>query len=71
MSSSFFPPLSLKLSIGDIAVVARLMWLSDGSLDGIPTTLVDDYPLLSALVKRVNAEPKIAAYQQAKASKAK
>nr|WEU39133.1 glutathione S-transferase [Saccharina japonica] len=53
-----------KLSIGDIAVVARLAWLEEGSLDGIPATIVDEYPLLSALVERVNAEPKIAAYLQ-------
>ena len=53
-----------QLSIGDIAVVARLVWLKDGSLDGIPTTIVDEYPLLSALIERVNAEPKIVAYHQ-------
>eukprot|EP00904_Undaria_pinnatifida_P006911 jgi/Undpi1/334/HiC_scaffold_1.g00330.m1 len=56
-----------KLSIGDIAVVARLVWLNEGSIDGIPTTIVDDYPLLSSLIKRVNAEPKIAAYHQKRA----
>nr|UZD11052.1 glutathione s-transferase 2 [Macrocystis pyrifera] len=53
-----------KLSIGDIAVVARLVWLKDGSLDGIPATIVDEYPLLSALVERVKAEPKIVAYHE-------
>ncbi|CAM9421625.1 unnamed protein product [Laminaria digitata] len=56
-----------KLSIGDIAVVARLVWLKNGSLDGIPTTIVDEYPLLSALIERVNAEPNIAAYHQKRA----
>ncbi|CAM9910824.1 unnamed protein product, partial [Sphacelaria rigidula] len=63
-----------RLSIGDIAVVARLLWLKEGrpSLEGIPTTIVDDYPLLTALVERVCAEPRIAAYREAKllASKA-
>nr|ABR09272.1 glutathione S-transferase 2 [Laminaria digitata] len=53
-----------KLSIGDIAVVARLVWLKEGSLDGIPTSIVDEYPLLSALIERVNAEPNIAKYHQ-------
>ena len=53
-----------QLSIGDIAVVARLVWLKEGSLEGIPTTIVDEYPLLCALIERVNAEPKIAAYHQ-------
>ena len=53
-----------QLSIGDIAVVARLVWLNEGSLEGIPTTIVDEHPLLSALIERVNAEPKIVAYHQ-------
>ncbi|CAM9519957.1 unnamed protein product, partial [Laminaria digitata] len=53
-----------QLSIGDIAVVARLVWLKEGSLDGIPTSIVDEYPLLSALIERVNAEPNIAKYHQ-------
>lgn len=61
-------PVCVQLSIGDIAVVARLTWLAHGSLDGIPTTILDDYPLLSALVERVNAEPKIAAYVQEQAA---
>ena len=52
----------LQLSIGDIAVVARLNWINGGSLEGIPTTIVDAYPLLLSLVKRVMAEPKIVAY---------
>ena len=53
-----------QLSIGDIAMVARLAWLKEGSLDGIPSSIVDGYPLLSALIERVNAEPKIVAYRQ-------
>ena len=43
-------------------MVARLNWLKDGTLEGIPTTVVDEYPLLSALVDRVMSEPRIAAY---------
>lgn len=54
--------LSSQLSIGDIAIAARLVRLNGGSLRGIPTTVVDEYPLLSALIERVYAEPKIAAY---------
>ncbi|CAM9933010.1 unnamed protein product, partial [Laminaria digitata] len=53
-----------QLSIGDIAVVARLVLLKEGSLEGLSTTIIDEYPLLSALVERVNAEPNIAAYHQ-------
>eukprot|EP00904_Undaria_pinnatifida_P010385 jgi/Undpi1/6477/HiC_scaffold_20.g08956.m1 len=56
-----------KLSIGDIAVVCRLNWLKTGALDGIPATIVDAYPLLSALVQRVMSEPKIVQYLGAKA----
>ncbi|CAM9587551.1 unnamed protein product [Sphacelaria rigidula] len=54
-----------KLSIGDIAVVCRLVWMKKGVLDGIPATIVDDYPLLTSLVERVSSEPKIVAYQNA------
>nr|ABR09271.1 glutathione S-transferase 1 [Laminaria digitata] len=51
-----------KLSIGDIYVVARLNWLKRGALDGIPDTIVDDFPLLSALVQSVMSEEKIVKY---------
>ncbi|CAM9269552.1 unnamed protein product [Ectocarpus sp. 13 AM-2016] len=55
-----------KLSIGDIAVVARLNWIRSGSLDGIPSTIADGHPLLLSLVDRVMAEPKIVAYMEAR-----
>lgn len=55
-----------QLSIGDIAVVCRLLWLTSESLEGIPNTIDDDYPLLSSLVERVSSEPKIVAYQEAR-----
>ena len=51
-----------QLSTADIAVVARLNWLKDGTLEAVPTTIVDGYPLLSALVDRVMSEPRIVAY---------
>lgn len=56
----------VQLSIGDIAVVARVNWVRNGSLDGIPTTIADGYPLLLSLVDRVMAEPKIVAYMAAR-----
>ena len=59
----------VQLSIGDIAVVARINWIREGSLDGIPTTIVDGYPLLLSLVDRVMAEPKIVAYMAARPQK--
>lgn len=52
----------VQLSIGDIYVVARLNWLKRGDLDGIPDTIVDDFPLLSALVQSVMSEEKIVKY---------
>lgn len=59
----------MQLSIGDIAVVARLNWIRGGSLDGIPTTIADSCPLLLSLVDRVMAEPKIVAYMESRPKK--
>lgn len=56
-----------QISIGDIAVVARLNWLKEGSLDGIPATIVDDFPLLLALVDCVMSDPKVVAYTESRA----
>ena len=56
----------LQLSIGDIAVVARLNWFRN-DLDGVPPTIVDGYPLLLSLIDRVMSEPKIVAYMEARA----
>lgn len=50
-------------------MVARLNWLRNGSLDGIPATIVDGHPLLVSLVDRVMAEPKIVAYLAARPKK--
>ncbi|CAN0280229.1 unnamed protein product, partial [Hapterophycus canaliculatus] len=58
-----------QLSIGDIAVVARLNWIKTGSLEGIPPTIVDGSPLLSSLVERVMAEPRIATYMESRIKK--
>lgn len=41
--------------------------LKGGKLDGIPAAIVADYPLLQALVERVCAEPRIAAYRKTEA----
>ncbi|CAM9191321.1 unnamed protein product [Scytosiphon promiscuus] len=58
-----------QLSIGDIAVVARLNWIKTGSFEGIPPSVVDDFPLLSSLMERVMAEPRIAEYMGLKSKK--
>ncbi|CAM9234343.1 unnamed protein product, partial [Hapterophycus canaliculatus] len=57
------------LSIADIAIVARLNWLKTGVLEGIPPTIVDGSPLLSSLVERVMAEPRIVAYMESRPKK--
>lgn len=38
-------------------------------LDGIPTTILDNFPLLSGLVERVSTEPAIADYLESRAKK--
>ncbi|CAB1097970.1 unnamed protein product [Ectocarpus sp. CCAP 1310/34] len=58
-----------KLSIGDIAVVARLNWLTDGTFEGVPSTLLEEFPLLSSLVQRIMAEPRIVAYMEGRPKK--
>ncbi|CAN0530243.1 unnamed protein product, partial [Scytosiphon promiscuus] len=57
------------LSIGDIAVVTRLNWIKTGSLEGIPPSVVDGFPLLSSLMERVMAEPRIAEYMESRSKK--
>lgn len=57
---------SWQLSIGDIAISRTMTWLKSGVLDGIPSTIVDDYPLLCALRERVMSEPKIVAYVESR-----
>lgn len=66
---SYSSYLRLQLSIGDIAVVCRLKWLKRGALDAVPVTILDDYPLLSALYDRVLSEPSIVAYEAKLATK--
>lgn len=42
-----------KISHGDLAVWGMLSYLQSGLLDGVPTTLLEDYPRLSAFRQRV------------------
>jgi len=48
-----------KLSIADIAMWRLLGWLKSGILDGIPTTLCDDYPKLNNIYTEAHNHPKI------------
>lgn len=44
-----------SVTIADISWYTDLMWISSGVMDGIPRTLLDDYPNSKALMKRVEA----------------
>jgi len=43
------------VTIADISWYADLKWVSSGVLDGIPTSILDDYPNSKALMERVEA----------------
>eukprot|EP00904_Undaria_pinnatifida_P002388 jgi/Undpi1/1214/HiC_scaffold_107.g14128.m1 len=51
-----------KMSVADIMFTYLMKVLKDGILDGVPTTIVDSYPNLTALHDSVVGEPKIAAF---------
>ena len=48
-----------KLSIADIAIWRLLGWLKSGILNGIPTTICDDYSKLNNIHFEVHKHPKI------------
>lgn len=50
------------MTVADVMTAFRLHFLKMGILDGIPTTIFDAYPALTALYSSVVAEPKIAAF---------
>ena len=50
------------MTVADIIIAYLLKVLKDGTLDGVPATIVDPYPSLVALHGRVVGEPKIAAF---------
>lgn len=58
--------IGLQLSIGDLVVVCRLQLF--GYLEGFPSDLLDSYPLLLALVERVESEPRIVSYRKLRAA---
>lgn len=52
-------------SIADFILVPRLQWLVEpGVNDGISPTLLDDYPRLSGLIKKVMELPEVVAYYE-------
>lgn len=48
-----------NLTIADLAIWRLLGWLRGGILDGIPSTLVDPFPLLDAHYHEIDAHPGI------------
>merc|ERR1712110_739220 len=49
-------------TIADCQIIPRLRHLKKGVLDGIPKTIVDDYPKLSKYYDRFHAIPEVKAY---------
>ena len=48
-----------KMTIADIAMWRLLGWLTSGIIDGIPTTIVNDFPKLKNVHYNVHHQPKV------------
>ena len=48
-----------KMTIADIAIWRLLGWLTSGIIDGIPTSVVDDFPKLKNIHHQVHTYPKV------------
>ena len=48
-----------KMTIADIAIWRLLGWLTSGIIDGIPTTIVNDFPKLKNVHYNVHKHPKV------------
>jgi len=48
-----------KMTIADIAMWRLLGWLTSGIIDGIPTSVVDDFPKLKNIHYQVHTHPKV------------
>mmetsp|Transcript_33941 Transcript_33941/g.44781 ORF Transcript_33941/g.44781 Transcript_33941/m.44781 type:complete len:204 (+) Transcript_33941:80-691(+) len=53
-------------NIADLMALQELKWISSGILDGIPTTILDGFPVLSAYLERMKALPKIVEYYESR-----
>ena len=54
------------ITLADLFVYALLNWLGMGVLDGVPPSVVLDFPKLKNLVEMLNADPRIASWNKAK-----
>ena len=48
-----------KMTIADIAMWRLLGWLTSGIIDGIPTSVVDDFPKLKNIHHQIHTHPKV------------
>jgi glutathione S-transferase len=48
-----------SVTIADILLYTQLTWIGGGILDGIPTSVLDDYPYCVALMEKVKSIDKI------------
>ena len=48
-----------KMSIADVAIWRLLGWLTSGIIDGIPTSIIDDFPKLKNVHHQVHTHPKV------------
>ena len=48
-----------KMTIADIAMWRLLGWLTSGIIDGIPTSVVDEFPKLKSIHHQVHTHPKV------------
>ena len=48
-----------KMTIADIAMWRLLGWLISGIIDGIPTSIIDDFPKLKNIHHQVHTHPKV------------
>ena len=59
-STGFF--VGNKMTIADLAMWRLFGWIKGGVLDGIPTDVMDSYPLLIKLFNDMDSHPKIKAW---------
>ena len=48
-----------KMSIADVSIWRLLGWLTSGIIDGIPTSIIDDFPKLKNVHHQVHTHPKV------------
>jgi len=59
-STGFF--VGNKMTIADLAMWRLFGWIKGGALDGLPTDLLDSYPLLTKFFNDIDSHPQIKAW---------